>query len=396
MNSTLNNVLNATENLGVHKLTYQDELLIIKLRYIVFGYIFLPISIVGLILNGFTITVLLHARMKSFSTNIYLIALSIANIVCLINYIFLYSIRYLISNENFKKNIYDAHNLAYTAKTSIHGIVYENFLSMILWSWSPIFLTFQLFSIYLTCAVTVDRWIYLLYPLKAEHLCTIKRTLITIFCIFLFCVLFTLPRWFEVTYDKRIDPKTNLTFYYAKSTAFGNNKLIMIILRYYLYIIHVYGIPFTVLLVVNIGIIQKLIQMKKRKQVLLGMRSKKTDESHPLNKASSVNASGTNSRKIDPKITLMVITVVIAFFICQFPYLIFTILSVNYNTKWLHILKIFCDLLSVINCCINFLIYCLFSNMFRMIASEILMKTFRRSSSQRVQFLSNNVQLRQR
>jgi hypothetical protein len=384
MNSSLYNPTNQSQSLAIQKLTYHDELLIIRLRYVFFGYIFLPISVIGLILNGFTITVLLHPRMKSFSTNIYLIALSIANIVCLINYIFLYSIRYLISNENFKKTIYDANRLAYATKTSIHGIVYENFLSMILWSWSPIFLTFQLFSIYLTCAVTVDRWIYLLYPLKAESICTIKRTLITIFCIFLYCVLFTLPRWFEITYDKRFDPSTNLTLYYAKSTEFGDNRLVMSIIRYYAYIIHVYGIPFTVLLVVNIGIVQKLIQMKKRKQVLLGVKN--MDHGTLLNK-SVITSSSAKGVKIDPKITLMVITVVIAFFICQFPYLIFTVMSVNHNTKWLHILKIFCDLLSVINCCVNFLIYCLFSSMFRTIASEIIVKKCKRN--EQPYFLAN-------
>ena len=472
----MNTSQNASQTI-IDEFTLNDELIIILLRHIVYGWICLPISIVGLILNGFTIMVLLHPRMRTFSTNIYLTALSIANIVCLINYMFLYSIRYIISYDNFKKNIYDSHTKSIPNNISTilkikheinnNAINYENFLSMIYWAWSPIFLTFQLYSIYLTCAVTVDRWIYLLFPLKAERICTIRRTLTIIFCIFVFCVLFNLPRWFEVTYSKVFDRNTNRTIYMAGKTEFGNNKKMQSILHYYVYIIHVYGIPFSILLIVNIGIIHKLIQMKKRKSRLLGVGAHKplpsanrmsyssstagvnsvvavqdknkliatpqnnhnninnnnnnNNNEHkiietsnngginpaavPLLKSSSssinnnnnVNnttttptlnhknsTNGTNiasvsapsvstaNVKIDPKVTIMVLAVVISFFFCQFPYMMLTILSVKYQSRSLLILKTFSDLLTTINCCTNFFVYCLFSQKFRETATEVL------------------------
>jgi hypothetical protein len=74
-------------------LTKEEQLLIVNIRLIIYGYMLLPLTLVGLALNGFTIVVLLHPKMRNFSTNAYLTALSIANIVCLINFIFLYSFR---------------------------------------------------------------------------------------------------------------------------------------------------------------------------------------------------------------------------------------------------------------------------------------------------------------
>jgi neuromedin U receptor 2 len=359
-------------------LTPEDMFSIIKLRYIVYGFICLPISVIGVLLNSLTIIILLHPRMRNFSTNIYLTALSVANIVCLINYIFLYSLRYLISYENFKLQVLDSLSTKYNK----NGLFYENFLNMILWAWSPIFTTFQLFAIYLTCSVTVDRWIYLYFPFKADRLLTKKTTITVILCILLFCIIYNVPRWFEVTYEKYFDDRTNTTLYYAGPTEFGKNPTVRTILNYYVYIISVYCLPFLVLLIVNIGIIHKLIATKERKSVLLGVKKvvKKNDSSiknenesvvtKPLvKKKSAVNFTN----KIDPKITFMILAVVISFFICQFPYLLVTILSVKHeNTKFLHKLKLISDSLATVSCSVNFLIYCVFGQKFRETANNIL------------------------
>ena len=361
---------------GSIALTPEDKLSIIRSRYIVYGFICLPVSVIGVILNTLTIIILLHPRMRNFSTNIYLTALSVANIVCLINYIFLYSIRYLISYEHFKLQVYEL-----TKDNNNIGIFYENFLNMILWAWSPIFTTFQLFAIYLTCSVTVDRWIYLYYPFKADRLLTKKRTIIVILFILLFCIIYNVPRWFEVTYEKSFDNRTNITLYYAGPTKFGRNPKVQTILNYYFYIISVYCLPFLVLLIVNIGIIHKLIATKERKTILLGNQKKIVKK----NNTTVQNENGAtrpflktkptinSSNKIDPKITFMVLAVVVSFFICQFPYLMVTILSVKHgNAILLHKLKLISDLLATISCSVNFLIYCVFGQKFRETANHIL------------------------
>jgi hypothetical protein len=78
--------------------------------------------------------------------------------------------------------------------------------------------------------------------------------------------------------------------------------------------------------------------------------------------------------KIDPKITLMVLAVVVAFFCCQFPYLILHLCSsTRSHTREFQIAKAVCDFLTAFNCCINFLIYCFFGQNFRRIAKFILL-----------------------
>lgn len=77
--------------------------------------------------------------------------------------------------------------------------------------------------------------------------------------------------------------------------------------------------------------------------------------------------------KIDPKITFMVLAVVVAFFLCQFPMLILHLAQTLASRKEYQIAKVFCDFLAALNCCINFLIYCFFGTNFRRIAKYILL-----------------------
>ena len=99
----------------------------------------------------------------------------------------------------------------------------------------------------------------------------------------------------------------------------------------------------------------------------------------PLISTKRANTISISTSRIDPKITFLVLAVVIAFFICQFPYFIVTILSVKHATSLFHTLKLFSDLLACVSCSVNFLIYCVFGQKFRETANEILFprKAFR-------------------
>ena len=200
-NSNMENLKNLTD-------IEQDHLLILDIRLYVFAGLMLPMTIVGVILNAFTILVLLHPRMRN-STNFYLTALSIANIFCLLVWMFLYSFRYLFSYKTFQNNIYFGY---YEVNK------YESLVNYLLRFIMPIFSTLQLYSIYLTCAVTVDRFIYVNWPLKADKICTIRSTIVTISILFFCCVFYNLPRWFEVDSDLKVAANTNVSYYQAKGT----------------------------------------------------------------------------------------------------------------------------------------------------------------------------------
>jgi hypothetical protein len=200
-------------------LTSDDQMTILNARLIVYGYLLFPLCVLGVILNGFTILVLLHPRMRAFSTNAYLTTLSLANIVVLINFLFLYSLRYTISYTTFRHMIEPNTEEARAAAAADVVNQYESYINLIYGIWSPISTTFQLFTFYLTCAVTVDRWVYVTWPLKADKICTLRNTFIVIALIFLFCFLYNLPRWFEIESHKHTTP-SNQTYYQVHIFAY--------------------------------------------------------------------------------------------------------------------------------------------------------------------------------
>jgi len=186
--------------------------------------------------------------------------------------------------------------------------------------------------------------------------------------ILFFCIVYNLPRLFEVDYALKVS-QNNITYYQAGPTEFGNNKWYRLIYHWYGYLIFVYGLPFSVLVIVNIGIIKKLIETEKRKSHLLGKPTKiKTRGADQK----SMKLGSNQSPKIDPKTTFMIMAVVVAFFCCQFPYLILRVFDHYGNTKEFQIAKTICDFLAALNCCINFLIYCFFGTNFRRTAKFIL------------------------
>ena len=353
------------KNLAKMELTNEDELVILNTRIFVYSYMLLPACLIGLLLNVFTIVVLMHRKMHS-STNVYLTALSVANIICLINFIFLYSVRYIVSNSIFRQSMLNA-----TTNHEMH--VYESYINLIYGSWSPVFTTFQLYAIYLTCAVSVDRFICLLYPFKVDKICSIKNTLTSIFLIFVFCFVYNLPKWFEVE-SYAVVTSNNRTIYQARQTNFAKSPLKLIISKY-AYIVFVYGLPFATLTTVNFGIIVKLIEIRRRKRLLTAKPPKNTPTSDTASIAESgVKHSHKYIKDLDLKVTFMILAVVLAFFIFQSPYLIINIMSTsgNPNGKWFHIIKVWCDFFLALNCSINFLIYCFFGQNFRAIAVDYL------------------------
>jgi hypothetical protein len=211
--------------------SYHDERVIVNTRIFVYSYMLLPACITGLILNLFTIVVLMNPKMRS-STNVYLTALSAANMICLINFILLNSVRYIISSENFLKQ---AGVHIDPKEDDPHR--YESFINFTLAYWHPIVSTFQLYAIYLTCAVSVDRCLCLVFPFKVDKICSIKNAIVSIALIFVFCVVYNIPNWFEVESYPAVN-SFNRTHYKAKQTNFARNEY-MIKIRKYDYIIFV-------------------------------------------------------------------------------------------------------------------------------------------------------------
>ncbi|CAF3706809.1 unnamed protein product [Rotaria sp. Silwood1] len=297
---------------------------ILLFRLIVWGYVGMVLSLFGIVGNIITILVLISPSMRTTSTNIYLTALSCSNILFLLIFIPSYSMRYLLGYRLYM--------------TNQPPFAFEILLTRL--PTTPVYSTILLSIIYLTIAVSMDRLILVKFPLKAKRILTQRTTLITILLIYTFSIVYCIPYWLEQRYVPELKR--------CQLTDIG--KKIHKYTRIYIYIPVVYLIPFVTLTCINVTIIQNLIAKKRRKKSLIGKANKK--------------------QQADYHITLMLVTVIIVFVLCQLP---LSILNAWYaidpqgslHNLLFESLNSIGILLMVCNTSTNFLLYCFFGQKFR-------------------------------
>lgn len=297
---------------------------ILLFRLIVWGYIGLILSLFGIIGNFVTILALISPAMRTTSTNIYLTAVSCSNILFLLIFIPSYSIRYLLG---YKVYMSDQPPFAFE-------ILLQRLPT------TPIYNTILLSIIYLTIAVSMDRLILIKFPIKAKQILTKRTTLLTIFFIYIFSIVYCIPYWFEQEYVPELK-QCRLTKFGSKIHKYN---------RIYVYIPVVYVIPFVTLTCINITIIKYLINKKRRRQSLCARTNRK--------------------RSTDYHITLMLVAVIIVFVLSQLPLLVLNAWYAydrvgSYQSLIFHTLNSIGILLIVVNTSTNFFLYCFFGRKFR-------------------------------
>ncbi|XP_074650134.1 FMRFamide receptor-like [Tubulanus polymorphus] len=289
----------------------------------------------GLIGNILTIIVLTNKTMRS-STNSYLTSLAIWDSIVILTSLFLI---YLV---NFVPILICTVQVAY-----------------------PTALTAQTATIWITVSFTVERFIAVCHPLRAASMCTIRRARIVIFGVSLSSVLYNLPRWFEY----KLTPK-----WQPERTNFGNNP-IFTNTYYMIYLPIMCIIPLCVLSVVNIFLIRAVRESSHQRADM------------------NVRQSRENN------VTIMLVSVVVVFIICQVPALVYNVayaidrnITLSYSFQ---VLSNFRNFLVVVNSTINFLLYCAFGQKFRrtfvrMVCWCVVPETLRRQHS--FSHLSNTAQ----
>jgi len=194
----------------------------------------------------------------------------------------------------------------------------------------------------------MHRLILIKFPLKAKQILTPHTTLIAILLIYIFSIVYCIPYWLEQRYIPELKQ--------CRLTNIG--KKIHKYTRIYIYIPVVYLIPFITLTCINITIIQYLIAKKRRKK--------------------SLGAKTNKKKQADYYITLMLVTVIIVFVLCQLPLLIlnawYAIDPVgSYHSLLFHSLNSIGILLIVCNTSTNFLLYCFFGQKFRQTLIEFIL-----------------------
>ena len=317
------------EENSTEKLVFDEKHEKALLNYYLMGIGGTVVCCVGIVCNILSAVVLTRRVMNS-STYSYLSALAVCDTLALFFSLILYS-----------------EDTQYPEKGQLRwqGVIYVYLFPFV----HPAAVTFQVTSIWLTLAFTVDRYIMICHPFRAEKMCSVGRARIVIVCICLFGILFNIPRFLEYKTEIDVFPTLNNGIEkraVIKYTPIGRSKLFLDLVHSYLYLIFVCGIPFVTLFVLNSFLVHAVhLSRKKGKQI--NAKEKKRNDT-----------------------TVMLIGVIVIFFICQCPALISRMVyavDFTYATTSMtfHIINEVSNFLVIINSAINIVPYYFFGKRFR-------------------------------
>lgn len=238
---------------------------------------------------------------------------------------------------------------------------------------------------YLTVLVTVNRYISVCKPYDASSLCSIPNARKQVIVVWIFAVLFNIPRCLE--YDIVEVCSRPLVVPLSSSEDFEgvlqlklvqtwltSNRVYQLVYVNVLYFLIIYLVPLLSLVVLNYNLILALRETRRKRE---NMRSRRFVEPTPTEYGRGGSTISTSRSEDD--ITLMLIVVVVIFVVSQSPALVTQILL----TQVLHADEVPCpnyfffyerisDLFVVANSSVNFIAYCFCSRRFRKILLSLL------------------------
>ncbi|XP_067648910.1 FMRFamide receptor-like [Haliotis asinina] len=285
-------------------------------------------SFVGIGGNTITMMVLSSPEMKS-STSIFLIVLAMFDSCVLINM--------LIANTRWL--------LFYSPYSSVYFHYFMQPALPIMYGVTNISHTG---STYTVVAVTVERYIAVCHPLKAASFCTISRAIKTCVAIFIVCLIYSFPRYFEMYLKWDWVPEFNQTMLVVDYSDMAYSYWYLTVYLVYINVIVKFIIPGVLLVVLNTIMVRKLYRTKPNLQ----KQERKGNEKE--------------------RFTAMVLAVVVVFLVSLAAACLELIMYEVDSAMVLEECSEICGYISgigqlavVINSSINFLLFCFFGQKFR-------------------------------
>ncbi|KAL4227466.1 obsolete signal transducer [Mactra antiquata] len=302
-----------------------DEILMGNIEYYIDGIVAIIVIFLGLIGNLLTVIVLTRPTMHS-STNIFLTGLAVWDMIVLFGSLLLITLPKL--------------SLMYSKEVFPYIVVYLY----------PMALIAQTSTVWITVTFTVERYIAVCHPLRATTMCTITRARMAIIGVSICAVLFNLCRWFEFQLVEEVDitqMNETVTTLKFNNTNFGASIQFKTVFYRYLYPVVMLIVPLSVLAILNTFLVHA-VKRSRRQQITMNVRQSRENN-----------------------VTIMLVSVVIVFMICQVPALVYNIAySINEQIEskfgW-KVLSSLRNFLVTFNSAINFILYCAFGQKFRCI-----------------------------
>ena len=298
----------------------------------------------GIVGNIVNISVLTRRWMKS-STNSYLTALAIYDVL----YLSLAFVMSLSHYDGVKDSLwYNRYRHPYVR---------------------PLTNTCSNTGVWLTLTFTVERYIGVGYPIKGKIWCTPQRAKVIIGIVCFLAAAVTFPEFFDCVTVERVNSQ-NKTVVVRNATRFGSSPLYTIGYTNFNQFVFTF-IPLVLLMIFNFLLIHAVISAERWRRKMV---AKVRDDS----------SGGDRQNRGQQKITIMLIAVVLVFLFCQTPqaiqhvYVTYADSTKAFTPEQMTILKISANvfnLLVILNCSVNFILYSSFSSKFRMTFQKIFCRS---------------------
>ena len=230
----------------------------------------------------------------------------------------------------------------------------ENHLHMLLYAF-PLLKIAQFICIWMMVLVTVDRYMYVKSPYRAETIINHHNKHSWAAGICVVAILYNLPRFFDSCVMTFYDNCTGTNYFLKVNTELFNSPIYFNIYEYGAYMVILYIGPLLLLLYMNTALIFYIKRALARK-------FKQTRDAY-------------HNDHSDTKATQALVIIVVVFLICETPELIVKILAMlNQHIEGVSIsidvFKVFTsinELLMVVNSSVNFFVYLAFRKRFRMV-----------------------------
>ena len=278
-------------------------------------YLMPLITVLGIV--GNVLIVIVYQKSQKYSTNLYLIVLSMSDILKLSND-FLYFVVNLTNkiDSNLSEKIFNSLYL------------YSHY----------IFVFTAINTAWLTCTIAIDRFITVSNNRPKQTLSSYYKSIGIAICLFVVSALISIPSpLFLATVDE-FDPHVNKTVVKITETRL-NRSTFRVIYNYFTALVRAF-IPLILLIYLNFRILRIVYKNKMKKKY-----------------------SNKLVRKSKTSVTLMLSTIILAFVVCMFPDALLTMMQFGYvnETSLIKAIREITDLLLTINSAITFPICIYFS-----------------------------------
>ena len=296
---------------------------------IIIKTILLPmICSLGIAGTVLTLIVLSRKNMRT-STNCYLTALSVADLLFLVI---------------LATSLLQGEFVPYSTEF-YHFIIYITYAAVFMQ-------VFLLASIWITVILAVERFIAICKPFLAATMCTLTKARIIICVIFALALITRLSHFWEDQATKVFNTETNTSFFYITGTELSTNEQYIKWQPWIIDVVISSLLPFILLVVLNTRLIWEV------------RKSTKYLQSNQM-----LSGSSSAAQREEIQVSIMLISVIVVFLLCQLPYVLYTAVQslVNKYDRQPHIIlfRFVTILLLALKSAINFLLYCGFSEKFR-------------------------------